>query len=118
VIGLEGAARDATLIPQIQEKGANLLLAEQIGRAQVVGRKPPHGLDVDVLGPLGKAGKLHVVDHTLTHGVMVVLRPDYAAETAVPAPEQIPPLRFLRRSRSVQLLRKRRKRIRRCQTGG
>ena len=48
MIGLEGAARNAALIPQIQEIGANLLLAEQIGRAHVVGREPADRLDVDV----------------------------------------------------------------------
>jgi hypothetical protein len=33
VIGLEGAARNTALIPQMQEIGANLLLAQQVGRA-------------------------------------------------------------------------------------
>jgi hypothetical protein len=31
-----------------------------------VGSQPADRLDVDVPGPLGKAGKPHVVDHTLT----------------------------------------------------
>jgi hypothetical protein len=32
----------------------------------VVGRKPADCLDVNVPGPLGKAGKPHVFNHTLT----------------------------------------------------
>ena len=42
------------------------------GERLIVGRQPAHRLDVDVPGPLGKAGKLHVLDHTLTqrgHGL-------------------------------------------------
>src|SRR5262245_65247177 len=50
----------------MQEIGAHLLLAEQVGRALVVGREPADCLDVDVPGPLGKAGKAHVIEHTLT----------------------------------------------------
>src|SRR5262245_16941116 len=72
VIGLEGTARDTALIPQMQKIGANLLLVQQIGRALIVGREPADRLDVDVPGPLGKAGKAHVFDHTLTqrgHGL-------------------------------------------------
>jgi hypothetical protein len=66
MIGLEGATCNTALIPEMEEIGANLLLAEHIGRALVVGSEPADRLDVDVPGPLGKAGKPHVVDHTLT----------------------------------------------------
>jgi hypothetical protein len=66
VIGLEGATRNTALIAQMKEIGANLLLAEHIGRTHVVGRKPADRLDVDIPGPLSKTGKPHVVDHTLT----------------------------------------------------
>jgi hypothetical protein len=66
VIGLEGTTRNAALIAQMKEIGANLLLAEHIGRAHVVGGEPADCLDVDVPGPLSKTGKPHVVDHTLT----------------------------------------------------
>jgi hypothetical protein len=66
VIGLEGATRDTALIAQMKEIGANLLLTEHIGRAHVVGRNPADCLDVNVPGPLGKAGKPHVINHTLT----------------------------------------------------
>jgi hypothetical protein len=66
VIGLEGTTRNTALIAQMKEIGANLLLAEHIGRAHVVGGEPADGLDVDVPGPLSKTGKPHVVDHTLT----------------------------------------------------
>jgi hypothetical protein len=66
VIGFEGATRDAALIAQMKEIGANLLLAQHIGRAPVVGRKPADCLDVNVPGPLGKASKPHVINHTLT----------------------------------------------------
>jgi hypothetical protein len=66
MIGLEGATCNTAFIPEMEEIGANLLLAEHIGRAHVVGSEPADRLDVDVPGPLGKAGKLHVVDHTLT----------------------------------------------------
>src|SRR5262245_52352185 len=72
VIGLEGPACATALIAQMQEIGAHLLLAEQVGRALVVGREPADCLDVDVPGPLGKAGKAHVIEHTLTqrgHGL-------------------------------------------------
>ena len=66
MIGLEGATCNTALIPEMEEIGANILLAEHIGRALVVGSEPADRLDVDVPGPLGKAGKPHVVDHTLT----------------------------------------------------
>jgi len=66
VIGLEGTTRNTALIAQMKEIGANLLLAEHIGRAHVVGGEPADCLDVDVPGPLSKTGKPHVVDHTLT----------------------------------------------------
>jgi hypothetical protein len=66
MIGLEGATCNTAFIPEMEEIGANLLLAEHIGRAHVVGSQPADRLDVDVPGPLGKAGKPHVVDHTLT----------------------------------------------------
>src|SRR5205807_1424790 len=66
MIGLEGATCNTALITEMEEIGANLLLAEHIGRALVVGSEPTDRLDVDVPGPLGKAGKPHVVDHTLT----------------------------------------------------
>ena len=66
MIGLEGATCNTAFIPEMEEIGANLLLAEHIGRAHVVGSEPADRLDVDVPGPLGKAGKPHVVDHTLT----------------------------------------------------
>jgi len=39
VIGFEGTTRDSALIPQMEEIGANLLLAEHLGRAHVVGRE-------------------------------------------------------------------------------
>ena len=57
MIGLEGATRDTALIAQMKEISANLLLTEHIGRAHVVGRNPADCLDVNVPGPLGKAGK-------------------------------------------------------------
>ena len=66
VIGFEGTTRDTALIPQMEEIGANLLLAEHLGRAHVVRREPADCLDVHVLGPLGETGKPHVIDHTLT----------------------------------------------------
>ncbi|MGC1791337.1 MAG: hypothetical protein WA753_07905, partial [Pseudolabrys sp.] len=66
MIGLEGTTRNTALIAQMKEIGANLLLAEHIGRAHVVGGEPADCLDVDVPGPLSKTGKPHVVDHTLT----------------------------------------------------
>jgi len=66
VIGFEGTTRDSALIPQMEEIGANLLLAEHLGRAHVVRREPADCLDVHVLGPLGETGKPHVIDHTLT----------------------------------------------------
>ena len=66
MIGLEGATCNTALIPEMEKIGANILLAEHIGRALVVGSEPADRLDVDVPGPLGKAGKPHVVDHTLT----------------------------------------------------
>jgi hypothetical protein len=72
VIGLEGPARNTALIAQMQEIGAHLLLAQLVGRALVVGHQPADRLDVDVPGPLGKAGKAHVIEHTLTqrgHGL-------------------------------------------------
>jgi hypothetical protein len=55
-----------------------------------VGSEPADRLDVDVPGPLGKAGKPHVVDHTLTqrgHG-----RSPFGsnARTSVPAPTRYP----------------------------
>ena len=90
MIGLEGTTRNTALIAQMKEIGANLLLAEYIGRAHVVGREPADCLDVDVPGPLSKTGKPHVVDHTLTqrgHG-----RSPFEfrhQEDSVPAPEQI-----------------------------
>ena len=52
MICLEGATRNTALIAQMKEIGANLLLAEHIGRTQVVGRKPADCLDVDIPGPL------------------------------------------------------------------
>jgi hypothetical protein len=66
VIGLEGATRSTAFIAQMKEIGADFLLTEDIGRAHVVGRKPADCLDVNVLGPLSKAGKPHVINHTLT----------------------------------------------------
>jgi len=66
MIGLEGATCNTALIPEMEEIGTNLLLAEHIGRAHVVDSEPADRLDVDVPGSLGKAGKPHVVDHTLT----------------------------------------------------
>jgi hypothetical protein len=66
MIGLEGATCNTALIPEMEEIGANILLAEHIGRAHVMGSEPADRLDIDVPGPLGKAGKPHVVDHTLT----------------------------------------------------
>src|SRR5262245_51575122 len=66
VIGIEGTTRNTALIAQMKEIGANLLLAEHIGRAHVVGGEPADCLDVDVPGPLSKTGKPHVIDHTLT----------------------------------------------------
>ena len=62
MIGLEGAARDTALIAQMKEIGANLVFTEHIGRAHVVGRNPADCLDVNVPGPLGKAGKPHVIN--------------------------------------------------------
>ena len=66
MIGLEGATRDTALIAQMKEMGANFLLTEPFGHAPVVGRKPADCLDVNVPGPLGKASKPHVINHTLT----------------------------------------------------
>jgi hypothetical protein len=89
VIGLEGATRNTALIAQMKEIGANLLLAEHIGRAHVVGGEPADCLDVDVPGPLSKTGKPHVVDHTLTqrgHGRSPF---EFRHQELCPAPEQI-----------------------------
>jgi hypothetical protein len=61
VIGLEGDTRDTALIAQMKEIGANFLLTEPFGHAPVVGRKPADCLDVNVPGPLGKAGKKYEV---------------------------------------------------------
>ena len=46
--------------------GAVAVDALEVGQEPLVGSEPPDRLDVDVPGPLGKAGKPHVVDHTLT----------------------------------------------------
>jgi hypothetical protein len=89
MIGLEGATCNTALIPEMEEIGANILLAEHIGRALVVGSEPADRLDVDVPGPLGKAGKPHVVDHTLTqrgHGRSPF---EFRHQELCPAPEQI-----------------------------
>ena len=51
MIGLEGATCNTALIPEMEEIGANILLAEHIGRALVVGSEPADRLDVDVPGP-------------------------------------------------------------------
>jgi len=121
VIGFEGTTRDTALIPQMEEIGANLLLAEHLGRAHVVRREPADCLDVHVLGPLGETGKPHVIDHTLTqrgHGhspfrfKFQELCPGTPSRYTSAQPSTIPPLR---RSRSVQPLLTHRKRIRRRQ---
>src|SRR5436190_24129029 len=39
-VGLEGATCNTAFIPEMEEIGANLLLAEHIGRAHVVGSEP------------------------------------------------------------------------------
>jgi hypothetical protein len=100
VIGLEGATRNTALIAQMKEIGANLLLAEHIGRTHVVGRKPADRLDVDIPGPLSKTGKPHVVDHTLTqrgHGRSPFefrhqeLCPGTRADTPARSPQRIQP---------------------------
>src|SRR5262249_42344099 len=59
-------ACDASLISQMQEIGAHLRLAQQIGRTHVVSCQPADGLDVNVLRPRHEAGQRHVLDHTLT----------------------------------------------------
>ena len=90
MIGLEGATRNTALIAQMKEIGANLLLAEHIGRAHVVGGEPADRLDVDVPGPLGKTGKPHVVDHTLTqrgHGRSPF---EFRHQDLCPGTDQIP----------------------------
>ena len=46
MIGLEGATCNTALIPEMEEIGANILLAEHIGRALVVGSEPADRLDV------------------------------------------------------------------------
>jgi hypothetical protein len=100
VIGLEGATRNTALIAQMKEIGANLLLAEHIGRTHVVGRKPADRLDVDIPGPLSKTGKPHVVDHTLTqrgHGRSPFefrhqeLCPGTRADTPARSPQRLHP---------------------------
>ena len=48
MIGLEGATCNTALIPEMEEIGATILLAEHIGRALVVGSEPADCLDVDV----------------------------------------------------------------------
>ena len=45
MIGLEGATCNTPFIPEMEVIGANLLLAEHIGRAHVVGGEPADGLD-------------------------------------------------------------------------
>src|SRR5262245_6759186 len=84
----------------MKEIGANLLLAEYIGRAHVVGREPADCLDVDVPGPLSKTGKPHVVDHTLTqrgHGRSPFefrrqeLCPGHPSRYTSPQPSTTPP---------------------------
>ena len=90
MIGLEGATCNTALIPEMEEIGANILLAEHIGRALVVGSEPADRLDVDVPGPLGKAGKPHVVDHTLTqrgHGCSPF---GFKRQDLCPGTDQIP----------------------------
>ena len=48
--GLECALRQAALIAKMQEIAAHLVLAQQIGRAHVVGGQVPHTVKVDMLG--------------------------------------------------------------------
>src|ERR1700730_8903275 len=85
------SGRTSTYRPvQISAAGSNILLAEHIGRALVVGSEPADRLDVDVPGPLGKAGKPHVVDHTLTqrgHGCSPF---GFKRQDLCPGTDQIP----------------------------
>jgi hypothetical protein len=66
VVGLEGTARNAALVPQIQQIGADLLLGEQIRKAHVMPGEPTDRAQVDFQRPLRKARQRHVFDHTLT----------------------------------------------------
>jgi hypothetical protein len=89
VIGFEGTTRDTTFIPQMEEIGANLLLAEHVGRAHVVGGEPADCLDVHVLGPRGETSKPHVIDHTLTQRGHGILRSGSNSRSSALAPVEI-----------------------------
>ena len=47
MIGLEGATCNTAFIPEMEEIGANLLLAELVRRSTIMGGKTADGIDVD-----------------------------------------------------------------------
>jgi hypothetical protein len=65
VVCLERSTRGAALT-HAQEVAANILLAELIWGAVIMGGQTAYRLDVDGLRGLGQSGERHVLDHTLT----------------------------------------------------
>src|SRR5882672_4178935 len=65
LIVMERSARDPA-VTQRDQVGANLLLAQRIGRAPIMRGQPAHRGDVASLRPQPQPPQLHVFDHALT----------------------------------------------------
>jgi hypothetical protein len=63
---LERALGDGPNVTQVHEVVAQLTFGEPIGREVEMGGQLPHGSDVSRLRAWGKAGELHVFDHTVS----------------------------------------------------
>ena len=62
------AVRDVPLLEEVEQVGADVLAAEEIGRGVEVGGEAGGASDVSIDGRLGEVAEGHVVDHAATQG--------------------------------------------------